>query len=55
MGRANKGIKAQRVEPPTPTIATDALIGDKEHNRKKKKAEKERNRKTEGRYTRINK
>ena len=39
-----KILKAQRVKPSTPSRATDALIGDEEHNGKRKKEQKERNR-----------
>ena len=36
-----KGTEAQRMKPPTPTWAIDALIGDKEHNEKQNKKKKE--------------
>ena len=40
--RAQKGIEAQRVKPPTPSRATDALIGKKQQNGKQKNRKKNR-------------
>ena len=42
--KKEKGGKGQRIKPPTPTRAVDALIGDEEQNGKQKKGVKERNR-----------
>ena len=35
--KERKGFEAQRVKPPTPTLAMDALIGEEEQNGKQKK------------------
>ena len=35
--KKKKGIEEQRAKPPTPTRATNALIGDEEQNGKEKK------------------
>ena len=35
--KKKKGIKGEREKDPTPTWATDALIGEEEHKRKEKK------------------
>ena len=35
--KKKRGIKAQRMKPPTPTQAIDALIRDEEQNEKQKK------------------
>ena len=42
--KERKGIEAPRVKYPTPSRATDALIGDEEQNGKQKKLKKKRNR-----------
>ena len=40
--KKGKGIEAQRVEPPTPSRAIDALIGDEEQNGKQKRTKREK-------------
>ena len=42
--KSEKGTKTQRVKPPTPNRAIDALIGGEEQNGKQRKEQKERNR-----------
>ena len=40
MKRERKGIEALRVKHPTPSRATDALIGDEKQNRKRKRTKR---------------
>ena len=40
--KKRKGIKAQRVKPPTTSWPTDALIGDEEQNKNRRKRNRER-------------
>ena len=39
--KKKKGAEVQKVKPPTPTLAIDALIGDEEQNENRKKEQKE--------------
>ena len=38
--KEKKGVEAQKVKPPTPILAIDALIGDEEQNENRKKNKK---------------
>ena len=40
--KKGKGIEAQGAKHPTPSLATDALIGDEEQNKKRRKEQRER-------------
>ena len=42
-GNKRKGIEAQRAKHPTPSRATDALIGDEEQNVRKESTHRGRN------------